>query len=90
MNKKLQLSLVRLILLVTGLTFSMASLAANKPEEKPEKAVKPVPEATAFVTQHSGKFAGRQIRYTATAGETYLRDKDGEPKASIFSFPYFE
>ena len=30
------------------------------------------------------------MRYTATAGETYLKDEDGDPKASIFSIAYVE
>ena len=49
---------------------------------------KPIPEPTLFVSEHSGRFNGQSIDYTATAGETYLRDKDGEPKASIFTFAY--
>jgi carboxypeptidase C (cathepsin A) len=40
------------------------------------------------VTRHSGTFGGQRINYTATAGETYLKDKDGNPKASIFSVSY--
>jgi len=53
-----------------------------------EKLDEPVPPPTAFVSQHSGTFNGKKIDYTVTAGETYLQDKDGEPKASIFSFAY--
>lgn len=49
---------------------------------------KPIPEPTVFVSEHSARFNGRSIDYTATAGETYVRDKDGEPKASIFTFAY--
>lgn len=64
--------------------------AADKSEEEVEKKAKPVPEAREFITQHSGKFNGKQIRYTATAGETYLLDKEGEPKASIFTFAYIK
>ena len=30
----------------------------------------------------------KSINYTLTAGETYVRDKDDEPKASIFTFAY--
>jgi carboxypeptidase C (cathepsin A) len=47
-----------------------------------------VPPPAAFVSEHSGKFNGEAVAYTVTAGETYLRDGDGEPKASIFSIAY--
>ncbi len=40
------------------------------------------------VTQHSGSFGGQVISYKATAGETYLKDKDGKPLAAIFSIAY--
>ena len=33
-------------------------------------------------------FNGKSLEYTATAGETYIRDEKGEPKASIFTFAY--
>jgi carboxypeptidase C (cathepsin A) len=57
-------------------------------ETKTEKDKKPVPEPTAFVSNHSGRFNGEQVEYTVTAGETYLQDKKGEPKAAIFAFAY--
>ena len=62
------------------------SLAAAEEEE--DKAATPVPEPTRFVTEHRARFNGEQITYTATAGETYVRDKEGKPKASIFTFAY--
>ncbi len=57
-------------------------------ETKTEKDKKPVPEPTAFVSNHSGRFNGEKVEYTVTAGETYLQDKKGEPKAAIFAFAY--
>ena len=57
-------------------------------EAETEKDKKPVPEPTAFVSKHSGRFNGEKVAYTVTAGETYLRDKKGEPKAAIFTFAY--
>lgn len=57
--------------------------AAAQPESK-AAAVKP----KQFVTEHSGRFNGQTVAYTATAGETFLRDRNGEPNASIFSFAY--
>lgn len=47
-----------------------------------------VPEPERFVTEHTGTFGGATLRYTATAGDTYLRDEQGEPRATIFSFAY--
>lgn len=48
----------------------------------------PVPEPTHFVSQHDGRFNGHTLHYEVRAGETYLRDADGEPTAAIFSFDY--
>lgn len=40
------------------------------------------------VTQHSLFLNGDEVAYSAVAGETWLRDLDGAPTASIFSFSY--
>ncbi|PHR55281.1 MAG: serine carboxypeptidase [Robiginitomaculum sp.] len=53
-----------------------------------EKPAMEIAEPTNFVTQHKARFHGVLVEYTATAGETYLRDKEGKPKASIFTFAY--
>lgn len=42
----------------------------------------------AFVTHHQVTIRGVPISYTATAGETWLKDLGGEPIGSIFSFSY--
>ena len=47
-----------------------------------------IPEPETFVTEHTGEFNGTRVRYTATAGETYLKDENGAPRASIFSTSY--
>jgi carboxypeptidase C (cathepsin A) len=47
-----------------------------------------IPDPQEFVTRHSGVFNGVTVAYEARAGEAYLRDEDGEPKASVFSFAY--
>ena len=57
-------------------------------DEKAEKESKPVPPPTQFVSEHRARFNDQVIEYTAIAGETYVRDNDGEPKASIFTFAY--
>jgi carboxypeptidase C (cathepsin A) len=60
--------------------------ATDKAKTKPE--TKPIPEAQQFVSEHKGRFNGQNINYTVTAGETYLRDKNGQETASIFTFAY--
>jgi carboxypeptidase C (cathepsin A) len=71
------------------LAASVASLSLATQEPPAETTAKrAIPEPTVFVTEHTGRFNGESVRYTATAGETYLRDKQGEPKAAIFTFAY--
>lgn len=41
-----------------------------------------------FVTQHSGVFNGERIDYTATFGETVLKNDEGAPIASFYSTDY--
>ena len=41
-----------------------------------------------FVTEHRGVFNGQRIEYRVRAGETFLRDLDGEPTGALFSFDY--
>jgi carboxypeptidase C (cathepsin A) len=73
-------------------TWVLAAFLSNFPvhaaEDTGEEETRPIPEPTSFVSRHSARFNGESIEYTATAGETYVRDKDGEPKASIFTFAY--
>ena len=47
-----------------------------------------LPAPRKFVTEHTARIGGQQLRYTATAGETYITNLFGEPIASIFSFSY--
>lgn len=69
------------VLLGTGAAGSTEAEAESPPGE-------PVPPARQFLTEHSGRFNGQNLRYTVTAGETYIRDEKGLPKASIFTFAY--
>ncbi|MEA1784995.1 peptidase S10 [Arenibacter sp. GZD96] len=48
----------------------------------------PIPEPQAFITLHQGTFGGKTIKYKATAKETYLKNKQGEAEASIWSVAY--
>ena len=70
------------LLVTTGLGYANAEEITDT-DEKP-----PIPEPSTFVSEHSGRFNGSAMDYTVTAGETYLRDDEGEPKAAIFSFAY--
>jgi carboxypeptidase C (cathepsin A) len=69
-------------------TLPGSALSADEKEPGEEGDKKPIPEPTSFISEHRARFNGQTIAYTVTAGETYLRDKEGEPKASIFAFAY--
>ena len=82
---------MRLLTLAGILPGLLASLAFADSHDKgaaDEAVNKAVPDPTAFVTEHAGRFNGERIRYRVRAGETYLRDAGGEPKAAVFSFDY--
>ena len=71
------------------LVFAIPALAVDE-SPAAEQDSKPVPPPTQFVTEHSGVFNGQKINYSVIAGETYLRDEKGEPKASLFTFAYLK
>ncbi|HQS97417.1 MAG: peptidase S10 [Novosphingobium sp. 17-62-19] len=66
--------------------------AADKPAEKaaPKADDSAIPEPNRVVAKRSGTFGGTRVAYTAIAGETYLKDKDGKPTAAIFSTTYLK
>lgn len=67
-----------------ALFFCMAAVAEDSAKTDSSKEL-----SEAFVTtQHSVKIDGKQIKYTATAGNLVLRDADGKQKASIFFIAY--
>ena len=45
-------------------------------------------EPRTFAKSFTGRFNDERIAYTVTAGETFLKDDDGEPTASIFTVAY--
>jgi carboxypeptidase C (cathepsin A) len=53
---------------------------------KKESAAPVIPRE--FVTHHSGTFEGREIRYSAIAGDTVLNNDAGKQSAVVFSFTY--
>ena len=86
MQRLLTLLLIGMGTLIIPL--SVAAQEATKKSDDVKQAAEPVPEPKVFVTTHSGRFGSEMVTYTATAGETYLRDDDGKPKAAIFTFAY--
>ncbi len=74
--------------LALALLLAATPLAAQEaPPARAEKA-DDIPPPQRVVTKHLGTFGGAKVAYTATAGETYLKDKDGKPTAAIFSTSY--
>lgn len=78
---------MRVIAGLTGLLWLAAALTPAFADEVPPILTE-APQA--FVTEHKGQFNGQGISYQAVAGETYLRDLNGQPKASIFTFAYIK
>ena len=75
------------IVLVALTLWCAASLAQDAEQANDNN---PIPAPTVFTSEHKGRFNGQSISYTAVAGETYLRDIEGNPKASIFTFSYLK
>ncbi|MFC3710982.1 S10 family peptidase [Sphingoaurantiacus capsulatus] len=75
-------------LALLALATAMPAMAQDAPKGDDKKAAAPIPAPVVSVTRHSGTFGGQKISYRATTGETYLKDKDGEPTAAIFSTTY--
>jgi carboxypeptidase C (cathepsin A) len=76
----LKLSLVLSLWLQLGLAHA---------QDKTEQAITSVsPTEQSQITQHKMRINGKNIRYQVTAGDTFLLDDDGKPKANIFSFSY--
>ncbi|MEO0973376.1 MAG: serine carboxypeptidase [Pseudomonadota bacterium] len=76
-------------LLIATLALLLAAPLLAEESSKPT-AAKVIPEPTRFITEHTGRFGTRSVSYQAIAGETYLRDMDGKPRATIFAFSYLE
>lgn len=85
------------LLLITSGAPGLAQDAAGPPTPAPAIITRvndnPVsfadlPAPRRFVTKHETVIRGRRLRYTATAGETYITNLYGEPIARFFSFAY--
>lgn len=77
------------VLVSLALCLAAPALAQEAAEKKPaDKEAAPIPAPNVSVTRHRGTFNGRTIAYRAIAGETYLKDQDGNPTAAIFTTSY--
>ncbi|HXU29036.1 MAG TPA: peptidase S10 [Thermoanaerobaculia bacterium] len=66
----------------------LAAEGAGGEANPPEKPAAPASSPKEFVTHHTVEIGGKTLRYRAVAGETFLKDAKGTPKASIFSVSY--
>ena len=76
-------------LFFTALCLSVLSVAAESETDTTVEQLG-IPDPTLFVTDHSERFNNSRIDYQAIAGETYIQDLSGKPKASIFTFAYLK
>jgi carboxypeptidase C (cathepsin A) len=82
---------MRFISSLATLALALSATAAQAQDDgkkKDEAAETIVPAPNVSTTKHKGVFGGKAIGYTATTGETYLKDKDGKPLAAIYATSY--
>ena len=84
----LRLALALCLALMFALAPIHASAQTDKTEREQNKKEKVEDEPQTFIKSFSGRFNDQRIAYTVTAGETFLKDDDGEPTASIFTVAY--
>ena len=84
MNKMLRVLIVKWACLLLVVTIPLAYAESEEQERTA------IPEPVRFVTEHSGQFNGSRIDYQSIAGETFIRDLVGVPKATIFTFAYLK
>jgi carboxypeptidase C (cathepsin A) len=77
-------------LLLLALLASPSAVVRAAEDDAATTAPPEVPPPASFVTEHSGVFGERTVRYRAVAGETHLTDEAGEPVAALFSVAYVE
>ncbi len=76
-----------------GLCYSSAVIlfflfsSALYAQEKDSK-IESIPDPKIFVTQHQIVNGGKTVKYKATASETYLKNKEDKPVASIWTVAY--
>ena len=75
---------LRTIGLVTVLAFGAAAPAVPSAAQESSEAEAP----RVFTAAKRAVINDKRLAYTVTAGETFLKDEKGEPKAAIFSIAY--
>jgi len=75
------------IIIIAGLLIFPSYQAAAEDAVKKDPDVK-IEKAQTTVTKHTGKFNGQVVKYTATAGDTHLKNDKNETIGSIFSIAY--
>jgi carboxypeptidase C (cathepsin A) len=73
---------------LAALSLSLSPVMAQDKKADDKADAGAIPPPVVSVTKHSGTFGGQKISYTATTGETYLKDKEGKPAAAIFATAY--
>ncbi|WJG09273.1 peptidase S10 [Aliiglaciecola sp. LCG003] len=73
--------------LLLSLLLLISAAATSAPDEA-NKVELEIPEPLISVTDHKGKFNGSSVSYQVSAGDIYLKDAKGKPKASIFHVAY--
>lgn len=80
----------RALLGVSGFAAAAMLLVTLAHAEEHDAHAAVVAEPVSFVSERTGRFHGRTVRYRSEAGEIYLRNDDGEPTASLFTFSYIQ
>jgi carboxypeptidase C (cathepsin A) len=80
-NNFLKFNIMKAICLIPLLIVCFSSVFAQEKE-------KPIQDPIIFETSHQGTFHGKSISYKAIAGETYLKNSDGDPTAAVWSTTY--
>ena len=74
------------LLFLPTLLAAAGEMPAAGEAASPPKAAPAAPKE--FVTRHTLEIGGKTLRYRAVAGETYLKNDKGTPKASVWSVAY--
>src|SRR5687768_8901964 len=74
-------------LAAAALALTAAPAAAQDKKDKAEAEARAY-QPQVVTTRHSGSFGGQRINYSATIGETLIKNKEGVPKAAIVTTAY--
>jgi carboxypeptidase C (cathepsin A) len=82
--------MLRLKLLITAAALLAAPASAQDKKDPPKAEAQETRKPQVVVTRGSGTYGGQRVNYTATAGETFLKDAEGTPKAAITYYSYIK